>query len=291
MSGLPANLIADAFIAACRAELEAPKPGNVHLFAEGHGMTVAQFRLSAEAAAEPLCPHGASVGARIFGAVEATSARVGLNTNLGIILLCAPLAAAAERAADLAGDLREAIKATLAGLTREDAQCAFKAIVIANPAGLGESGRHDVRKPARTTLIGAMKEAAARDGIACQYASDYADIFDIGRAALEGAREKDWPAPWPTVSVYLGFLAGLPDSHILRKRGSGAAEAVRREAAGVRDRFMAAGDPADLLPDLLAFDRRLKADALNPGTSADLTVATLFADRLTHILIQYRNNG
>jgi triphosphoribosyl-dephospho-CoA synthase len=32
--------------------------------------------------------------------------------------------------------------------------------------------------------------------------------------------------------------------------------------------------------DLLAFDRSLKARGLNPGTSADLTVATLFAASL-----------
>ncbi len=35
-----------------------------------------------------------------------------------------------------------------------------------------------------------------------------------------------------------------------------------------------------LEPDLLAFDRSLKARGLNPGTSADLTVTTLFAASL-----------
>jgi triphosphoribosyl-dephospho-CoA synthase len=41
----------------------------------------------------------------------------------------------------------------------------------------------------------------------------------------------------------------------------------------------------------LIFDQNLKAAGLNPGTSADLTVATLFAERLTRILINRRNNG
>ncbi|MGO9673219.1 MAG: triphosphoribosyl-dephospho-CoA synthase [Methylocella sp.] len=287
-SAIAQNAIMDSFIAACRSELEAPKPGNVHVFADGHGMTVDHFLLSAEVAAKPLCEHGAPVGARIFGAVEATSASVGQNTNLGIVLLCAPLAAAAENA--VGGDLRQSLKLALAGLTREDAQRAFDAILIAKPAGLGESGRHDVRAPAETTLLEAMKEAADRDRIAYQYATDYADVFDIGITALDVADARGWPAPWPAVSVYLAFLAAIPDSHIARKHGSGAAEAVQKAAAGVHDKYVSSRDPADRLADLLDFDRRLKADALNPGTSADLTVATLFADRLTRILIQRGNN-
>ena len=96
------NAIAEAFIAACRDEIEAPKPGNVHVFADGHGMTVPDFLRSAEAAAPALSNPSLPVGARILAAVEATFAAVGMNTNLGIILLCAPLAAAAETGADLA---------------------------------------------------------------------------------------------------------------------------------------------------------------------------------------------
>src|SRR5690348_11668277 len=89
--------IAAAFAAACRDELDALKPGNVHAFADGHSMTAADFVRSAEAASRPLTQPGAKVGYRILRAVEATRAAVGMNTNLGIILLCAPLAAAAEQ--------------------------------------------------------------------------------------------------------------------------------------------------------------------------------------------------
>ncbi len=77
------RIVAAAFIAACRDELEAPKPGNVHVYASGHRMTAAQFADSAAAAADPLCAPGARVGARIRGAVEATLAAVGANTNSG----------------------------------------------------------------------------------------------------------------------------------------------------------------------------------------------------------------
>ncbi len=291
MNPIPQSAITDAFIAACRGELDAPKPGNVHVFADGHGMTVDHFLRSAEVAARPLCQHGAKVGARIFGAVEATSASVGQNTNLGIVLLCAPLAAAAEAAGALGGDLRQSLKATLAGLTRADAEAAFAAIVLANPAGLGAAARHDVREGAEATLIGAMREAAGRDRIAYQYASDYADVFGLGFESLDRAAGRGWLAPWPAVCVDLAYLAAFPDSHVARKHGAAAAEALQTAAAGVRDSFMSKDEAADGLADLLDFDRRLKADGLNPGTSADLTVATLFADHLTRILIQRGNNG
>ena len=88
--------VAAAYIEACLAELDAPKPGNVHRFAPGHRMEVKDFIRSAEASAAPIAAKGARVGRRVRAAVEATLLAVGQNTNLGIILLCAPLAAAAE---------------------------------------------------------------------------------------------------------------------------------------------------------------------------------------------------
>src|SRR6516225_671616 len=116
------RIVAEAFIAACRDELEAPKPGNVHVYASGHRMTAAQFVDSAAAAADPLCAPGTRVGARTRGAVEATLQAVGANTNLGIVLLCAPLAAAVEREPL---KLRDALVAVLDGLDIQDAEDAF----------------------------------------------------------------------------------------------------------------------------------------------------------------------
>ena len=95
MSG-PEDLVATAYIEACLAELDAPKPGNVHRFAPGHRMEVEDFVRSAEASAAPIASRGARVGTRVRAAVDETLKAVGQNTNLGIILLCAPLAAAAE---------------------------------------------------------------------------------------------------------------------------------------------------------------------------------------------------
>lgn len=280
--------VAGAFQAACRDELAAPKPGNVHVFADGHRMTVADFLRSADAAARPLAEPGARVGVRIFAAVEATLAAVGTNTNLGIILLCAPLAAAAERDTH---HLRVALAGVLANLDVEDAALAFRAIVRACPAGLGRAERHDVHAPPTATLREAMAEAAERDRIAHQYVADFADVFELGAPLLETALARDAEPNWATLSVYLGFLAAFPDTHIVRKHGAAAAREVRETAARLRDRITA-GEPMDRLrAALLAWDAELKAAGINPGTSADLTVATLFAHRLRNVLPSSRNNG
>ena len=272
--------VAAAYIDACLAELDAPKPGNVHRFAPGHRMQVADFVRSAEASAAPIAARGARVGSRVRAAVEATLSAVGQNTNLGIILLCAPLAAAAE-APHVA--LRPALATVLDRLDRADAQDVFSAIAAANPGGLGRAPRHDVNAPAAATLREAMAEAADRDRIARQYVTVYDDIFSLGLPALVTARRRRRDARWSTLAVYLTFLAAMPDTHIVRKFDMGVAEAVRRDAADWRDGFAAACDPEGIADGLLSWDGELKSRGINPGTSADLTVGTLFASNLAAI--------
>lgn len=281
-----AEQIAAAFRAACLDELEAPKPGNVHVFASGHRMTAAEFVRSAEVAAAPLAFPGARVGNRIRDAVEATLTLVGTNTNLGIILLCAPLAAAAERP----GELRSALAQVLASLNVRDAELAFRAIARAAPAGLGRVERHDVAEAATVTLKAAMAEASSRDRIARQYVSDFEDVFERGEPTFQAALERSDEPQWATLAVYLEFLSAFPDSHIVRKHGTATAEDICRTAARYHERMRSAESPAALLPDLLTWDTLLKERGINPGTSADLTVATLFAHRLRTILPSARNN-
>ncbi len=281
--------LAKAFKAACADELYAPKPGNVHVFAAGHGMEVQDFLDSASVAAPKLTAPGLATGARILAAVEATFARAGQNTNLGIILLCAPLAhAALEYPGE---DLRAALKKVLAGLTLEDAAMAFKAIVRANPGGLGAATEHDVSEPARVTLLEAMRQAAARDRIAYQYAHDYEDIFELGLPALEAARRAGASRTAATLRVYLAFLCAFPDSHVLRKFGPAAGAELLGEARAFAAACETRCGEDEVREAALQWDRLLKARGLNPGTSADLTVATLFAEYAIGALANARKNG
>ena len=192
--------------------------------------------MSAAAAAGPLSAPGISVGARILGAVEATRAAVGMNTNLGILLLCGPLAAAAERGG---ADLQAALADILKGLDRSDAEQVFRAISLAKPGGLGDVPRYDVREPADVGLYQAMAEAAERDALALQYVSNFHDVFVTGGEALAAARQCGLKPPWPTVAVYLAFLAAFPDSHIRRKHGLAAAREIQNEALEMLSIFQA----------------------------------------------------
>ena len=282
-----AERIEAAFRWACLTELDAPKPGNVHAFADGHRMTVDEFVRSADAAAAPLSAQGARVGLRIHRAVMATFAAVGTNTNLGIILLCAPLAAAAERDAT---NLRNALHQVLQDLNVDDADLAFRSIVRAAPAGLGHSAQHDVFNPATVSLLQAMSEAANRDMVARQYATDFADIFDRGLPLFESVSRRRGEAKWATLATFLGFLSAFPDSHIARKFGAETARCVQGTALNFARMLQAAEHADQILPALLTWDSALKAKAVNPGTSADLTVATLFAHRLRTILPSVRNS-
>ena len=264
--------IADAYVAACLTELDALKPGNVHRHAEGHGMTVADFEVSARVSAPAIGRLGARVGARVRAAVAATRAAVGQNTNLGIVLLCAPLAAAAERG----GPFRADLAATLGGLDLDDARDVFAAIVLANPGGLGSAESHDVRAPASVGLREAMAAAADRDLVARQYSNGFAEVFGLGGAAYGAARAAGGSPEEAAQAVYLAFLSAFPDSHIARKFGAETAEAVRRDAAQRAAALV--GAPAGVRAEALAaWDADLKARGLNPGACADLTVATLFA--------------
>ena len=280
--------IENAFRSACAEELAAPKPGNVGVHAAGHRMTTEDFLRSAAAAAPHLCDPAAPLGQRILGAVSATRAAVGQNTNLGIVLLCAPLAKAAQEAD---GDLRAALVRVLEQSDLADAEAVFRAIALASPGGLGEVPHHDVRWPAAVPLRVAMAEAADRDRIARQWVSGFADVLGLGMAAYTEALAR-WPDPrWAALAAYLRFLATFPDSHILRKHGVEEAERTRREAAPIEQRLRAAREPATMLPELLAWDAVLKQRGVNPGTSADLTVATIFAHRLGNVLRAAANDG
>jgi triphosphoribosyl-dephospho-CoA synthase len=270
--------VAAAFIAACRAELAAPKPGNVHRWAAGHGMTALDFERSAEAAAGPLARSGTRLGVRIHDAVAATRSAVGQNTNLGILLLCAPLACAATDLAD--EPLAAASAAVLAALDCDDAARAFAAIRLAAPGGLGRSARHDVHAEPLCSLLEAMAEAADRDRVAWNYAHELGDIFDQGLPLLQELEGRGWAEPWCLTAVYLDFLARLPDSHVVRKHGAAEAAALLDLAQAPRAGLLASGAPEGHLDELLALDRLLKSRDINPGTSADLTVATAFAARL-----------
>jgi triphosphoribosyl-dephospho-CoA synthase len=266
--------LSSAYRSACMGELEALKPGNVHIFADGHGMTIDDFIKSAEVSAIAIAEAHASVGERIYNAVKVTHATVGMNTNLGVILLCAPLIHAAFHR-NKQETVLQSLSRVLHDLTIDDAKLAAQAIVLANPAGLGRLDEYDVENTPQVSLLTLMQFAQNDDRIAWQYANAYADLFDFGLPLYDKAFSIYQNQAWATTALYLAYLTYQPDTHIIRKHNQALAAEVMAEAQQFEAMYWATDNPKLVQQQLLSWDESLKKRRLNPGTSADLTVATL----------------
>lgn len=271
--------LVDLFIQACELDVCSFKPGNVSFDSPGHNMSADDFLVSASASAPHIANVRYGVGEKIFHAVEATRRAVGCNTNLGIVLLTAPLVHAAQYKLPHE-TLTASLRRVLTTLSRKDADWAYRAIRLASPGGLGTSRRHDVRKEADSTLLEAMQESALRDRIAYQYANAYEDVLHRGQIALHNGRQRWQEETAAVTAVYLDFLASTPDSHVLRKYGPETAEQVMRLARNSLASTTRCSKWSCVRPLLQDLDQVLKSAGINPGTSADLTVATWFAGRL-----------
>ncbi len=259
---------------ACLLEATARKPGNVHRFRDFADAHYLDFLLSAAAVAGPLDRAAeAGVGRAILESVEATRRLVATNTNLGIILLLAPLAAVPPGV-----PLRSGVEEVLKASTVEDATLAYRGVRLAEPGGLGRSPEgQDVDDEPTVTLVEAMTLAAGRDLVARQYASGFADVFDRSAPALRESLRAGRPLETAIIAAFLASLAEAPDTLIARKRG----ESTALEASARALSVLGAGwpDHPEGVAALADFDAWLRLDghARNPGATADLTTAALFA--------------
>lgn len=269
-------LVHDSFI----GEISALKPGNVSQYADGHGMSFADFVTSADVTTPILCDEALCIGERVFNSVKATKNKVGCNTNLGMILLFTPLIKSYESKSNdifLQSDLEYVLK----HLTNIDADLVYQAISLAKPGGLGQVEQHDVNNSPDISLLEAMTIAADRDLIARQYVSNYEDIYKLGLNCLSEFAKRWNSVEWATVACHLTFMASFPDSHIRRKFGEEIAKQVQERTVSVLEQFKKNNNPAKSKSSLLEYDKELKDSNINPGTSADLTAVSLLLYGLT----------
>lgn len=265
----------DCFI----CDINALKPGNVGRHGAGHGMDYADFVRSADVVTPILCNHRLGLGERILSGVEATSAAVNCNTNLGMILLVAPVIWLFEQL-EAPENFQGAIKPALKSLGRQDARDIFAAIRLANPGGLGKVDKYDVNSSTDIDIYSAMDAAKERDLVALQYVNGYREVVNLGIKCLQNYHNRWNSVEWAVVACYLMYMTSFPDSHIRRKYGKETAEQVRKQATPVLAQFGDYDDPGDAEDVLMIFDRELKESEINPGTCADLTVASLLLYRL-----------
>ena len=285
--------LAEQIELACMIEATARKAGNVHPAAAFDDLNYADFVDAARAVAEPLSQtREIGLGRAILSAMQATrAAKVWTNANLGIVLLLAPLAAVPEGVS-----LVDGVRDVLARTTVEDAELVYEAIRFAKPGGIGKAESQDVNAAPTVTLRDAMALAAGRDRIAEQYATDFAFVLNTAQHWLHedwtwlglcplsifsrtGMRDEVPVAPWEAAvkKLHLRIMANAPDSLIVRKCGEDIGEQVRQRAAELVDldwpQSLASWSRFD------DFDLWLRSDGhrLNPGTSADLVAAVVFA--------------
>ena len=256
---------------ACVWEATAHKVGNVHPGADFVDTSYTDFLLSAAVVGLAFAADSSGVGARVLRAVTATRRFVGKNTNLGIVLLLAPLAEPRGL-----GTLRNWCRTALDRAGVADTDAVFQAIRLAAPGGLGDAPEQDVQTEPTVTLLEAMRLAADRDQIARQYATGYADVFDLGVPAFLDGFERFGCVEAAIIHCQFAWLSTFPDSLIARKCGPAVAAEVRDRAAAV----VAAGGLATSEGRAagVALDKHLRRDGnrLNPGTTADLVTACLF---------------
>ena len=294
MSGLGQRAMTGVHVAsvvqlACVLEASAPKPGNVSPGRPFEDLRYEDFVASALAIGRPFEAAGTRpLGQTVRLAIEATREWTMSNTNLGIILLLAPLARAVGKwgresfydfrkmTPDPITVLQPHVRGVLDETTVDDAREVYEAIRLAKPGGLGRAESQDVADEPTMTLLEVMRLAADRDSIAGEYASGFELTFTTGAPALDRARCERLAWDDAIVETFLTLLAVKPDTHIVRRAGQAAAEEVSQRARGVLGEGgvrSAAGRRA--IDDM---DRALRdgRHTLNPGTTADLTTAAIF---------------
>ena len=258
---------------ACLLEANAPKVGNVHRAADFDDATLNDFAASAVAIG-PVLQQATKVplGETVLRCVQATRQVAATNTNLGTVLLLAPLAAVPREEA-----LSEGSPAVLQAITPEDTAKVYEAIRLAKPGGLGESQEMDVHSTPPESLLDAMRVSAARDAVAAEYANGFTLTLEKVAPLLTSSRvQQRISLPNAIVHTQIQLLAEFGDSLIARKCG----EDINQQCMVRATRVLKSGSPhdEDYHKALSDFDFWLRSDGRrrNPGTTADLIAAGLF---------------
>ena len=258
---------------ACLLEVSAPKPGNVHRGADFEDLTFYDMAAAAVAIG-PAMDRALErpLGKTIYDAVVATQLAIDTNANLGTILLIAPLAAVQPSEWQTGG-----LAKRMAFLSAEDTRLVYEAIRLARPGGMGKVAEHDLAEEPPHDLLPAMQNAADHDLVARQYVNGFHEVLAVALPQLVEGVSQGWPLPVAIVRAQMQLLAAEPDSLIARKCGLDLARQVSTMAA----KTLAAGQPGEETyeRELAELDFFLRADGhrRNPGTTADLLAAALFA--------------
>jgi len=267
---------------ACDTEMKSLKPGNVHQYSQSHDMHVKDFFKSSSIISKCLTNNNLDLGKKILTSVNEIQNKIKKNTNLGIILMLSPIVTVVQKEGIISKKkLLKKIKSLIKKQNIKNSIPIFEAIALTSPGGLGFSKKYDVNKLPKISLYKAMEYSKKRDLIARQYYNGFKDIFNIGIPAYKKFYNKWGKVNWALTGVYLTFLKKFNDSHIARNKGNEIATSIKKEAKKYYFFLKRNKNLIKIKKKLLIFDKKLKSKRINPGTTADLTVATLLFEIVT----------
>lgn len=311
MEGGVGDLVGRCASLAALLEVSAyPKPGNVHRLRDFPGTTYEHF-LAAGVSMMPWMRElanrgnvikagdgdwgGLGLGGSILGAVEEMLAwQSGGNVHLGVILLFSPIAAAAGAVAEggvvEVSKLRASIKEIIGAAAPQDAVDIYKAIKMAmTRENLGDVDELDVTDPASLDYIlkhgvkplDIFETCSGRDSVCSEWVTGFNIVVSEGYRHLADQLTSGVSVNDSVVNTFLRLLSAHPDSLIQRKRGPEAARTVSGRAQGILDAGGASSDEGRSMLRMLDDELQTGMGSMNPGTTADLTAASLFVLLLT----------
>lgn len=266
-----------------------PKPGNVHRTRDYDDMEFEDFIISGivigdtvRQACSDVDVEKPELGRYILQAVTETDRWIKNNTNLGIMMMTIPIAVAAS-ISDTFDEIRQNVKVLMANTSVDDACDLYDAINIADAGGMGDQDEYDVAsdnakqelRDNGQTMYDVLKISAPWDMLAREMTSDMPAVFEIGYPAYHALRDEKSKNE-ACIMTFLTILSQVPDTLISRKYGSDEAMKI---SMMTRD-LLNLKDETDFGERLKEFDDYLFKNKYNPGTTADLTAASIFVSYL-----------
>ena len=266
-----------------------PKPGNVHRTRNFSDMEFEDFIISGivigdaiRQACSDVDVENPRLGKYILQAVDETDRWIKNNTNLGIVMMTIPIAVAAS-ISDSFDDIRENIKLLMNNTSVDDACDLYDAINIADAGGMGDQDEYDVSsenakdelRKNNQTMYDVLKISAPWDMLAREMTGDMSAVFEIGYPTYYEF-SKRYSKNRACVLTFLTILSQVPDTLISRKYGS---DESLKISMMTRD-LLNLKDEDDFEDKLNQFDDFLFKNKYNPGTTADLTAASIFVSYL-----------
>ena len=278
---LTENQVKMAFEYACKLDVFSVKPGNVFHGHPAYGMTHKDFLQSSMACSDVICEQNMDIGEKILECIRSSMDVVGCNTNLGIILLCVPIVEALYMDKDhkfLQSNLEKVINS----INEKQTKNIYKAINLAKAGGMDSKDKFDLNdnKSKDFTLLEAMNFASSYDFIAGEYSNNFDNIINTISVNWRNYFKLMGNGESATTATFLKLISSNPDSLIARKHGLDKAKEVSERFKTIADEYCASKNPNNLNNQLLLLDSELKIQGLNPGTTADVVVASIFLNRL-----------